>query len=74
MSKWDKEWDNWTDKVLYFEKFTGEQIEEEYNKMNLSGHKHITATQMFPIQTLPPEPMLFNCFIYYKDKHGSVKM
>lgn len=75
MSDWVKqEWANWTDKIIYLEKVTGQQIIEEYNKMNLSGTKHIIATQIFPIQTLPPEPMLFNVFIYYKDKHGNVKM
>ena len=74
MSKWDKEWDDWTDKILYYTKLTGEDIQNIYNDINLSGIKHITATQIFPIQTLPPEPMLFNVFIYYKDKYGNVQM
>ena len=67
------EWADWTDRVIYVEKHTGEEIVELYNQMNNSNDKHITATQVFPIQTLPPNPMLFNCLIYYKFKYGSVK-
>ena len=75
MAEWIRQqWADWVDKVLYMEKVTGQQIEEEYNKMNMSDNKHVSATQPIPIQTLPPDPMLFNCFLYYKDKHGNVKM
>ena len=67
------EWYGWTDKILYHSKVTGEDIQKIYNDINLSGNKHITATNIFPIQILPPEPMLFDIFIFYKEKYGHIK-
>ena len=75
MGDWIKaEWQGWTDKIKYLTKVTGEDIEKEYNKMNLSGHEHITATVTHLLNCLPPDPPLYDVFLYYKDKHGHIKM
>ena len=67
------EWAGWTDKIKYLTKVTGEDIEEEYNEMNTSGTKHISATVTHLLDSLPPDPPLYDCFIYYKNKTGWVK-
>lgn len=66
-------WAGWTDKIMYLTKVEGKEIIETYNKINMSDTKHITATQIFPISSLPPDPPLYDVFIYYKDKSGWVK-
>ena len=69
MSEWVKaEWSDWFDDIIYLEKETGEDIVKRYKEMNNTGIIHITATQVFPLRDLPPEPPLFNAFIYYKTK------
>lgn len=67
------EWAGWYDDILYLTKVTGKEIEEEYKKMNSSGVKHIIATVTHLLVSLPPDPPLYDCFIYYKDKYGNVK-
>ena len=75
MSDWIKaEWAGWTDKIKYLTKVNGEEIVKEYNEMNTSGDKHITATVTHMLNCLPPEPPLYDVFIYYKHKYGNVKM
>ena len=74
MSDWIlAKWAGWTDKLMYLEKVTAEEIVDKYNEINMSDNKHINATNIFPIQTLPPEPMLFDIFIFYKEKYGHIK-
>ena len=59
---------------MYIEKVSGDDIVKKYDEINNSPTKHTTATQIFPLRDLPPEPPLFNAFIYYKDKLGWVKL
>ena len=69
MSEWVKsEWADWYDEVLYLEKVTGEEFTKKYNELNRINGIHITASNIFPLRDLPPEPPLFNAFIFYKTK------
>ena len=75
MADWIKsEWSGWEDRILYLTKVTGDDIVKKYNEFNSSGNKHISATVTHLLTSLPPEPPIYDVFIYYKDKYGNVKM
>ena len=75
MSDWIlAKWSSWIDKIKYIDRITGEDLQDLYNKMNLSETTHITATNIFPLGDLISKPQMFTAFIFYKDKYGNIKM
>ncbi len=62
----------WKSKTIYLENVTGDDIVKEQNEINASETKYVVASQIFQIRELEGK-VLYDCFIYYKDKHGAVK-
>ncbi len=60
----------WTSKVTYLKGVTGEGIVSAQDQINNGKDKFVVATQIFPVDTTKH---IFDCFIYWKDKHGHIK-
>ena len=65
---------SWITKTMYLRGVLGEDIVSKQDELNSNKSKNVVATQIFPIGKNKDSKQVYDCFIYYKDEFGNVKL